>query len=135
MKECHPPILLSIALLLVCTGCSTTPPALPPSVHCIAELTSFVKDSPWFEDWVDADGNANHCDGVAPCATFRIISPEPYSGRIVNVTFRFPSEGVPQPPSSSPTGGLFTIELPCDFLEGDYPSIYDRDVKKLKERP
>jgi hypothetical protein len=130
------PILSCIALL---SGCGLRgqgkPTALPPSVQCVAELTGFVKESPWFENWVDGDGNANHCDGVAPSATLRITSPESYSGRLFTVSFRFPGEGVPESPSSSPPGTLFKIELPSDFLKGDYPSIYDRDVKNIERMP
>lgn len=132
MRTFHIIVLSGAALL---AGCGTTPPALPPPVPCIAELTVFVDETPWFENWVDENGNANHCDGVSPSATFRLVSPASFTGKVVTITFRAEGKDLPQPPSSSTTGTLFAIELPRDFLEGDYSSIHNMHVNELRIKP
>ena len=126
------------ALVSGCTvgrigGRSSEPP--PSYVQCVGQFTDFEPDYPWFENWVDPDGNECHGDGSSPRAVFRIVSPTNHAGRIVGILYKYQGNDLPPPPDAVVKGKRFSLELPEDFLTGNFVTIDNSHVRNLKMEP
>ena len=111
---------------------SATPPAY---VRCIGQFTDLELDYPWFENWVDQDGNESHGDGSSPRAVFSIVSPSNHADRIVGVLYKYQGKDLPSPPDPAAKGKMFSLELPEDFFTGNFVTIDNSIVRNLKMEP
>lgn len=126
------------ALVSGCTtdkigGRSSAPP--PAYVRCVGQFTDLESDYPWFENWVDPDGNESHGDGSSPRAVFRIVSPSNHADRIVGVLYKYQGKDLPSPPDPAAKGKMFSFELPEDFFTGNFVTIDNGIVRNLKMEP
>jgi hypothetical protein len=134
--------LLSTAAALI-AGCASTlngqrkpaGGAAPPAVACVARFTDLEADYPWFENWVNEDGNTEYGDGSSPRAVFRITEPAAHSNRVVGVLYKWRGADLPPPPALSDKGKAFSFELPADFLSGKYETIDNIDVRSTRPKP
>ena len=92
-------------------------------VTCEAVLTDYEESFPWF-----LNAGKLHIDGDSPRAVFSILKPQKYAHRKIGIYF--PSD-IPDSPSPSEKGNLFSFQLPMDFLAGDFESIADYYVVNL----
>ena len=104
-------------------------------VSCVGQLVDFESDHPWFENWVDRDGNDSHDDGSSPRAVFRIVSPTNQAGRIVGILIKYEGHDPSFGCNVGSKGKIFSFELPEDFLAGNFGTIDNNNVRKLKIEP
>ena len=142
-KSIHASVVLlaSLALSLGCASATglrrhaASAAVPPPFVKCVGQFTDYEADYPWFEKWVDENGNESHGDGSSPRATFRISTPAIYADRIVGVLYRCNGRDLPPPPALAAKGRTFSFELPEDFFAGKYVTIDNINVRNLRMEP
>lgn len=130
-------VLAALSLLSGCSSTSDIEPLLsdqqriPSYVACIGLFTEYDTSYPWFENWVDKDGNTVHGDGSSPRAVFRIVNPACYSNRMVGILYQYTGQDLPLPPLPALKGKLFSFELPEDFLTGTFVTIDNAHVRNI----
>jgi len=95
---------------------------LPEYTRCQAVLADYQEEYAWFENWTE-NGHIVHDHGNSPRALFVISEPAKYAGREVGVLLKQAGATSPAPPGESDEGMAFSLELPDDFLAGDYATI------------
>ena len=134
---------LMFATHILGTGCATKTPLRaasaeaipPPYVQCVGEFVEFEPDYPWFENWVDPDGNECHSDGNSARAVFRISSPSAYTNRTVGILYKYEGKDLLPSPDVSLKGRLFSFEVPEDFFTGNFGTIDNIHVKNMEKMP
>lgn len=135
-------LVMCAALVAGCAGSvvrqhslASTSTLSPPFIKCVGEFTNYEAEYPWFENWVDKDGNESHGDGSSPRATFRITTPAAYTGHVVGVLFKYEGKDLPPSPDESKKGKTFSFEVPEDFFTGKFGTIDNIHVRNLKMEP
>lgn len=144
MKQTIMTLVASVICAALLAGCansatrqhSSTSAFSPPSyIKCVGQFADYEANYPWFENWVDKDGNESHGDGNSPRATFSISTPAVYTGRVVGVLFKYEGKDLPPPPDLSAQGKAFSFELPEDFFTGKYVTIDNIHVRNFRMEP
>ncbi|MHC4871943.1 MAG: hypothetical protein ACYTFY_08855 [Planctomycetota bacterium] len=104
----------------------------PPYLKCIGQFKDYDADYPWFESWTEKDGRSHHGDGNSPMATFKIVSPTIYNGRIVGVLYKYEGKNLSAPPQEIQKGNAFTFEVPEDYFLGKYKTIDNIHVRNFR---
>lgn len=131
-------VLVALSLLSGCSSTSDIEPllsdqqTLPSYKTCIGIFTEYDTNYPWFENWVDKDGNTVHGDGSSPRAVFRIVNPVCYTNRMVGILYQYTAQDLPLPPLPASKGKIFSFELPVDFFTGTFVTIDNGHVRYIK---
>lgn len=100
----------------------------PVYVTCRAMLTDFQGNYQWFDD-----SSFGHDDGVAPLASFVLVSPPGKAGRAMGILFKYPPDATTGlTPVEEDIGRQFTVQIPEEFLTGKSQIIDNASVRNFR---